>query len=416
MAWRKKYRYIIIELKSYTDILYNIIMKSKRIYKQGGKFLGEGSFGQVFDIKDDEDLQELFKKIGVVYQNIKDVRCKIGTYGKWKPVRECYGKLQFMALKFFYVNKDMTKSNADIYLKHEKYILKQVVDTFQRHTHTNNFHNTLIVFEGKRPIYEVSLEVITENRNKERTTNRIKFIPFKKCDGDLYKLIYDGITFTSHQIIDILETISNFLMTMSYNSLHHNDIKLDNVLYTKEKHGHRFYLGDYGIVGDFIMGGTLGYHSPFALHDENDRLTRHKYVNKQLFYYVQISKQTTEKTFFKKLTSNKAKKELLNQYNEMETKLQDEVQYQKNDIFCVGMMLLYLLYLDVIDHAFVDNVKELIGDMLFLKPYKPPTLPLFGKSLVFGQHPINNIAELVRRVQTLKNKFSVPSLTNVRKI
>lgn len=377
-------------------------------YKQGGRFLGEGSYGQVFDIKNDEDVYELLQKVGIKYQNIRDVRCKFGNDSKWRPVRECYNKLQFMALKYFYIKDDMTQSNADNNLDIEKNMFKQVVDTFRRHPPKNKFNDLLVVVEGNRPIYEVFLEVVTKHNKNEKITKRIVLVPFKKCDGDLFSLILDGVYFTTSEIIDILDTISSFLMTLSYDSLHHNDIKLENVMYKKEDYGYKFYVGDYGMVGDTILGGSPGYFSPFALDedDEDDEFTREKYVLEGLFDRLVVSEKTPEKTFFRKLTSRKTKKELLKQYNDMESKLHDDIKYQKNDIFCIGMMLLYLLFVNAIDYVIVDTVKELIGDMLFLKPYKPSTLPLFEKTQVFGKHPINEISELVKRVKSLKQQLT----------
>lgn len=431
------------------------IKKSQQKTIKGGRVRGAGGFGRVFDVMNDDDVKILLTELNMIVkdQNINEVIdkifCKIGE-NDWKPIRQCYDKLQHMALKFFFVKEGKTQANANANFKEETNMFKNIYNIF---TGANgNIDDTLLIIENNKYLEEVLIRI---SDDKERT---LKFVPSKLCDGTIADLIKKNdnstlspITFEKKHILDIVETIANFLIILKNQSYHHNDIKEDNIMVVKYDTEYKFFVGDYGLISESIKGGTKGYQSPFHITtlkeqenktegryilvaDELEREKREKYINNEIF---KIVTQKDKDKFFYELTKDTTKQKLFSQYNNNET---SDYVYEKNDIFAIGIMLMNMLYKDVIHEDAKQITQGLIGDMLFINRVEPslnlnslkvtrPVTPVpapakkgifgwFGRQkqaggddvIVLGKSPIKRIEELVTRVKTLKKQHGIPLL------
>lgn len=403
------------------------VLNTKKTLK-GGKTIGEGGYGKVYLLQNNNDVEELCKNFNINLLSVSDVYCRIGEEIEWKPITQCYDRLRFMALKYFFVREDKTQENANKSFENEVNILKKVFELFKRYSPEKL--DDLIVFSENGNIVEQVWIMVKDY-------GQIKFVPFRLCDGTLKDLVISDadkkpinpMKFESKHIINIIETIASFLETLTKNEpqYHHNDIKLDNIMYIKHGNDYKFYVGDYGMINEKIKGGTYGYISPISPKLFKTYSEKKEYIFNYLFKNI-----PTKPNYFTKLMNIPTKRELIDQYDKIDLYIQGNEQFQKNDIFCIGMMLLMMLYHNVIHDDSIEMVKALIGDMLFLKPYTQDTTPkttkpvetqpskpnfltkIFGKKqsnvdvvaqtyiTVLCENPINNIADLVSRIRTLK--------------
>ncbi len=226
------------------------IFKKKKL-KTGGKTLGQGTFGRVFSLPD-----ELFQcnnnNILLIYIT-KDLQIQKESVSCATFFNKYYN---IIACKEFSNSKDLADEFNGMY-----YMIKYCPDHIQ---------NTTILGEQERYLVEFQYE------NKQ-------YIVSKLMHGDLTKLDWTIDTIT--QMYAVIQPIISQLNSQNY---YHNDIKPENILYTKESNKITYYVSDFGLVSNKVNGGTPLFMMSYRLPERKKEVEQAWYE----FCGLNISKWT----------------------------------------------------------------------------------------------------------------------------
>jgi hypothetical protein len=295
---------------------------TKTFRKRGGRLLGEGAHGTVYNVGGDSDAPSFYTLL--MSKSVQSIRI-YSSDGFFKN----YTKPQHIILFQDYINESTGKiakvlkptKNIENKFENELAENRRVIDIFDAQAEKYLTISALPPFLGKDvigciiylyvgdPIY-VCFSTKCEN----------KFIP------DLDKLI-----------VDILESIEILQIT----SYRHNDIKLDNIV----KCGDKYKLIDWeqiGKINDLEKRGTLIATSPIRWYLEGYQ----PYISKQI-----MSVKTTMRNFgfsrstMYKTVAEKISSEFDSVIAENSDKSDLAIKYAYSfDIFMLGMTILHAVY------------------------------------------------------------------------
>ena len=214
--------------------------------QRGGKTLGQGTFGRVFSLPDQEI--QCNNNIVLVYIT-KDLKIQSETVSCDVFFNKYYNTI---ACKEFQSIHDLADEFNGMY-----YMIKYCPSHIQ---------NTTILGEQDRYLVEF------QYKNKQ-------YIVSKLMHGDLTKLDW-----TMDTITKMYQTIQPIISQLNTNNYYHNDIKPENIFYRKTE----YYLGDFGLVSNKVVGGTPLFMMSYRLSEQKREVEKAWYE----FCGLNISKWT----------------------------------------------------------------------------------------------------------------------------